>query len=172
MEIADKCSVHETLTHEVKVRSRLVSERWRARSFAFLVPQFNTAESNVARSSAYARKCPFDWACSAQIPKRSGLHRTHLWHPRCVAIEPGCVKTLRGMTAPGILSPTIMWRAKKRKNLCSARHYDQIRFRFRTAKTHRRHSSGSLIEFSNELRFAPHGVWEARIKLRQSAAKQ
>jgi uncharacterized OsmC-like protein len=25
MEIADKCPVHETLTHEVKVRSRLVS---------------------------------------------------------------------------------------------------------------------------------------------------
>ena len=29
-----------------------------------------------------------------------------------------------------------MRRAKKCKNLSSARHYDQIRFRFRTAKTH------------------------------------
>ena len=29
-----------------------------------------------------------------------------------------------------------MRRAKKRKNLSSARHYDQIRFRFHTAKTH------------------------------------
>ena len=28
-----------------------------------------------------------------------------------------------------------MRRAKKRKNLSSARHYDQIRFRFHTAKT-------------------------------------
>ena len=52
------------------------------------------------------------------------------------AIDPGCVKTLRGITAPGILGPMIMRRLKKRKNLSSARHYDQIRFRFRTAKIH------------------------------------
>src|SRR5262249_10483426 len=32
-----------------------------------------------------------------------------------------------------------MRRAKKRKNLSSARHYDQIRFRFHTTKTHSRH---------------------------------
>jgi hypothetical protein len=48
--------------------------------------------------------------------------------------DPGCVKTLRGITAPGILSPMIVRRAKKRKNSSSARHYDQIGFRFRTAK--------------------------------------
>jgi len=48
----------------------------------------------------------------------------------------GCVKTLRGITAPGILGSVVMRRAKKRKNLSSARHYNQIRFRFRTAKTH------------------------------------
>ena len=54
------------------------------------------------------------------------------------ALDPGCVKTLRGITAPGILSPMIMRRAKRRKNSSSARHYDQIRFRFRTAKTHKR----------------------------------
>ena len=47
----------------------------------------------------------------------------------------GCVKTLRGITAPEILGSVVMRRAKKRKNLSSARHYDQIRFRFRTAKT-------------------------------------
>ena len=46
------------------------------------------------------------------------------------------VKTLGGITAPGILGPTVMRRAKKRRNLSSARHYDQIRFRFHTAKTH------------------------------------
>jgi hypothetical protein len=46
------------------------------------------------------------------------------------------VKTLRGITAPGILGSTVTWRAKKRKNLSFARHYDQIRFRFHTAKTH------------------------------------
>src|ERR1700730_13303649 len=47
--------------------------------------------------------------------------------------EPGCVKTRRGITAPGILSPVVMRKAKKRKNSSSARHYDQIRFRFHTA---------------------------------------
>ena len=36
------------------------------------------------------------------------------------AYGPGCVKTLRGITAPGILGPTVMRRAKKRKNLSSA----------------------------------------------------
>ena len=49
--------------------------------------------------------------------------------------DPGCVKTPGGITAPGILGSTVMRRAKKRKNLSSARHYDQIRFRFHTAKT-------------------------------------
>ena len=46
--------------------------------------------------------------------------------------DPGCVKTLRGITAPGILGSTVMRRAKNRKNLSSARRYDQIRFRFHT----------------------------------------
>jgi hypothetical protein len=35
-----------------------------------------------------------------------------------------------------------MWRAKKRENLSSARHYDQIGFRFYTTKTQGRHSPG------------------------------
>ena len=54
-------------------------------------------------------------------------------------IDPGCVKTLRGIIAPGILRSVVMWTAKKRKNLSSDRHYDQIRFRFRTTKTHLGH---------------------------------
>src|ERR1700720_2991285 len=65
-------------------------------------------------------------------------HCGHGWTsslPRPVASDPGCVKTLRGITAPGILGSTVTRRAKKRKNLSSARHYDQIRFRFHTAKT-------------------------------------
>jgi len=33
----------------------------------------------------------------------------------------------------------VMWRAKKRKNLPSARHYGQVRFRFHTTKTPSRH---------------------------------
>lgn len=49
--------------------------------------------------------------------------------------DPGCVKTLRRITAPGILGPMAMRRTKKRKILSSARHCDQIRFRLRTAKT-------------------------------------
>jgi hypothetical protein len=49
------------------------------------------------------------------------------------ALVPGCVKTLRGITAPGILRLVVTLRAKKRKNSSSARRYDQIRFRFHTA---------------------------------------
>jgi hypothetical protein len=49
--------------------------------------------------------------------------------------DPGCVKTLRGMIAPEILRRVVMRRAKKRKNLSSARHYDQVRSRFHTTKT-------------------------------------
>jgi hypothetical protein len=56
-----------------------------------------------------------------------------------VANDPGCVKTLHGIIAPGILGSVVMRRAKKRKNLSSARYYDQIRFRFHTTKTHLRH---------------------------------
>jgi CheY-like chemotaxis protein len=44
-----------------------------------------------------------------------------------------CVKTLRGINAPRILRLVVARRAKKRKNSSSARHSDQIRFRFRTA---------------------------------------
>src|SRR5271168_778232 len=54
---------------------------------------------------------------------------------------PGCVKTLRGIAAPRILRLVVTLRAKKCKNSSFARHYDQIRFRFRTAWTlssHRR----------------------------------
>ena len=36
--------------------------------------------------------------------------------------DPGCVKTLSGIAAPGILNPVVMRRAKKRKNLSSAQH--------------------------------------------------
>jgi hypothetical protein len=35
-----------------------------------------------------------------------------------VANDPGCVKTLRGITAPGILGSTGMWRAKKSVKSC------------------------------------------------------
>ena len=47
--------------------------------------------------------------------------------------DPGCVKTLRGITAPRILRLVVALRAKKSKNSSFARHYDQIRFRFHTA---------------------------------------
>ena len=49
--------------------------------------------------------------------------------------DPGCVKTLRGMIAPEILRRVVMFRAKKCRNSSSARHDDQIRFRFHTTKT-------------------------------------
>ena len=68
-----------------------------------------------------------------------------------IANDPGCVKTLRGITAPGILGPMIMRRLKKRKNF--ARHYNQIRFRFDRAKTHtrRRIFCGSVTRPSLQL---------------------
>jgi hypothetical protein len=46
---------------------------------------------------------------------------------------PGRVKTLRGITAPGILRLVVTLRAKKCKNSSSAQRYNQIRFRFHTA---------------------------------------
>jgi hypothetical protein len=57
------------------------------------------------------------------------LEETRRAAGRFAGFDPGCVKTLRGITAPGILGPMVMWRAKKRKKLSSARHYDhQISF--------------------------------------------
>src|SRR5258708_16059207 len=77
----------------------------------------------------------------------SARHAVHLIDPRKAlppgpklavrmsAMGPGCVKTLRGITAPRILRLVITLKAKKRKNSSFARHYDQIRFRFHTAWT-------------------------------------
>jgi hypothetical protein len=60
------------------------------------------------------------------------------------AFDPGCVKTLRGMTAPEILRLVVTLRAKKCKNSSFALHYDQIRFRFRTAKTQSGHERAAF----------------------------
>jgi hypothetical protein len=54
---------------------------------------------------------------------------------RSSARDPGCVKTLSGISAPVILSPVVTRRARKRKISDSARHYNQISFCFRTPKT-------------------------------------
>ena len=61
------------------------------------------------------------------------------WEGSTAQNDPDCVKTPRGITAPGILGSMVMRRTKKRKNLSSARHHDQIRFRFHTTKTLNRH---------------------------------
>ena len=66
-------------------------------------------------------------------PIREADMNRHARLAASVENDPGCVKTLGGITAPGILGSTVMRRAKKRKNLSSARHYDQIRFRFHTS---------------------------------------
>jgi hypothetical protein len=68
------------------------------------------------------------------------------------------VKTRRGITTPGILSPVVMRRAKKRKNSSSARHYDQIRFRFYTAWV--------IFDVSSERRPLPQFPPKADIRLR------
>jgi transposase len=50
------------------------------------------------------------------------------------------------------LDSVVIRRAKKRKNLSSARHYDQVRFRFRTTKTHRKLLQSKAIAIENDLR--------------------
>jgi hypothetical protein len=65
----------------------------------------------------------------------SGAHRKTFARSELYRFDLACVKTLRGMTAPEILRLVVTLRAKKCKNSPFARHYDQIRFRFRTAKT-------------------------------------
>ena len=79
-----------------------------------------------------------------------------------VAHDPGCVKTLRGIIAPGILGSVVMWRAKKRKNVSSARHYDQIRFRLRTTKTQMGHRSlpKNSWDFNNRAKLCPDNLPE------------
>jgi hypothetical protein len=95
------------------------------------------------------------------MTKRFGRYQAHNrhWGPAdsfiSVENDPGCVKTLRGIAAPGILGSTVTRRAKKRKNLSSARHYDQIRFRFHTAKTHLGHSPESITKRRGRRNCAP-----------------
>ena len=55
------------------------------------------------------------------------------YNKKLVAMGPGRVKSLRGITAPGILRLVVTLRAKKCKNSSSAQRYSQIRFRFHTA---------------------------------------
>src|SRR3974390_153594 len=74
----------------------------------------------------------------------------------------GCVKTLRGITAPGILGTVVMRRAKKRKNLSSAWHYNQIRFRFHTTKTQRGSRVSKIAVMHNTLSIADMVGWSPR----------
>src|ERR1700732_701492 len=96
-----------------------------------LVSALHESAHGTKRRFAAVRRFGRDRS-EADMPRASGAGRSD-------ENDPGCVKTLRGITAPGILGPLVMRRAKKRKNLSSARHYDQIRLRFHTTKTHLRH---------------------------------
>jgi len=69
----------------------------------------------------------------------------------------GCVKTLRGKTAPGISRLVVTLRGKKRKNSSSARHYDQISFRFHTAKV-----MNGLPLYDQYVRFRRVRTWSAK----------
>src|ERR1700720_3241782 len=81
------------------------------------------------------RKVALNVVCGETAKRlESGAKRKCPARAQNVAYDHGCVKTLGGTTAPGILGSTVMRRAKKRKNLSSARHYDQIRFHFHTTK--------------------------------------
>jgi len=70
-------------------------------------------------------------------------------HVLTARFDPGCVKTLRGITAPEILRLVVTLRAKKHKNSSAARHYDQISFRFRTAWTRLGHATRKMMQRSN-----------------------
>src|SRR5215472_12988200 len=91
---------------------------------------------NRGLTGAHRLTIEVDRAGAAQASATSEFGTGHL---QMFVDDPGCVKTLRGITAPGILGSTVTRRAKNRKNLSSARHCDQIRFRFYTAKTQIRH---------------------------------
>src|SRR5437879_10542495 len=59
-------------------------------------------------------------------------------HEGPAVYDPGCVKTPRGINTPIILRSVVTRSASKCENSPSARHYDQIRLSFRTAKTLKR----------------------------------
>jgi len=123
----DTCA--KTRRHSVSMSRQhcLCGPTKRSNSTAFLL---RCIRSLWAHRDASLRRT--DWIAIGGIADMPGASRTS----GCDATDPGCVKTLHGITAPGILSPMVRPRAKKRKNLSSARRYDQIRFRFRTTKTH------------------------------------
>src|SRR5204863_1317435 len=66
-------------------------------------------------------------------------------------LDPGCVKTLRGIIAPGILGSVRMRRAKKRKNLSSARHFDR-RDRVERALVNCSDSPRPIVSYCNRAR--------------------
>jgi hypothetical protein len=66
--------------------------------------------------------------------------RTEIRHEMLRLANVPAPDPLGGITAPGILGSTVTRRVRKRKNLSSARHYDQIRFRFHTAKIQSGHT--------------------------------
>jgi hypothetical protein len=57
------------------------------------------------------------------------------------------------------LGYTVTLRAKKRKNLSSARHYDQIRFRFHTAKTRNGHRQADFACDAQRGCYGRRGQW-------------
>ena len=79
----------------------------------------------------WRRRLPLGVEAAATRPSTHKIRPNVRFSPRPCAV---CrVKTLRGITAPGILRLMVMLRAKKCKNSSSAQRYNQIRFRFHTA---------------------------------------
>ena len=116
---------------------RRLSLIWKpTRSFE-MAPQYGAAFSEnrltairpLAADQIYIR-------CGASFRLVLGVKQTSRQRP-AVEIDPGRVKTLRGITAPGILRLVVTLRAKKCKNSSAAQRYNQIRFRFHTAWAHR-----------------------------------
>jgi hypothetical protein len=88
--------------------------------------------------------------------------------PLGLELDPGRVKTLRGITAPGILRLVVTLRAKKCKNSSSAQRYNQIRFRFHTAWTQSGHSLAWPQSTTGRI-FEPVDLGPGPVAMRQSS---
>ena len=108
-----------------------------ARAQALLDDDITVIEKHDADIAALERQISIHQdrilALDAKLHAEEAAERERRYLADVAAVEPGRVKTLRGITAPGILRLVVTLRAKKCKNSSSTQRYNQIRFRFHTA---------------------------------------
>jgi hypothetical protein len=79
------------------------------------------------------------------------------------AMGPGCVKTLRGITAPGILRLVVTLRAKKRKKFVLRSLLRQNQISFSHSLGHNRTQAAQRCFVASEQRPTVHGMRGAKI---------